>query len=278
MRAYGFILYPESQQDIIDRLLKDEKTNESLLYCVSPLHDKDTNKDGTLKKPHYHVLYNGSKGDIKHIYNGFMLEIQNMQAYEEYLDHSSQGAIEDGKARYNSDDIHYSAHWEDSQPKRADSYLEELCGIVIGNDIQEYCHFAEMLLEQPNKALREYAFKHEAKMKHLIDSRRYSTTETRVTQEDYLKLLKEKVCLKREIEEVRLLYHQQTRDLKELEMYQHEKNALMYMKVNELEDAYERAFGRKFVYSNDVYELQNRMYSEQHENKEKKDIAMAREL
>lgn len=51
-RNWTFVLYPESMpsnwQAIIDEL--------HIEYVVSPLHDKDLNADGELKKAHYHVL------------------------------------------------------------------------------------------------------------------------------------------------------------------------------------------------------------------------------
>lgn len=51
-RNWWFILYPESAPE--DWL----NTLQSTLvpFALSPLHDKDINDDGSLKKPHYHVL------------------------------------------------------------------------------------------------------------------------------------------------------------------------------------------------------------------------------
>lgn len=51
-RGWVGVLYPDSApDDWADRL-----TNEGVPACVSPLHDQDTNADGTPKKPHWHVL------------------------------------------------------------------------------------------------------------------------------------------------------------------------------------------------------------------------------
>lgn len=51
-RSWTFILYPESApenwKDIIDELFIE--------WVESPLHDKDTNPDGELKKAHWHIL------------------------------------------------------------------------------------------------------------------------------------------------------------------------------------------------------------------------------
>lgn len=51
-RNYVSILYPESAIENWLQLLRDEH----IPCLVSPLHDRDINDDGTLKKPHYHVM------------------------------------------------------------------------------------------------------------------------------------------------------------------------------------------------------------------------------
>lgn len=49
-RSWTFVLYPEScPEDWQEKLL-------GVPFLRSPLHDKDVNPDGTLKKPHWHVL------------------------------------------------------------------------------------------------------------------------------------------------------------------------------------------------------------------------------
>lgn len=51
-RHYATIIYPDSAPvDWLDRL-----SDTHLKLLVSPLHDQDKKDDGTLKKPHYHVL------------------------------------------------------------------------------------------------------------------------------------------------------------------------------------------------------------------------------
>lgn len=53
VRNWTFILYPESAPKNWLELLKDLH----IPFCVSPLHDKDINPDGTKKKEHYHILF-----------------------------------------------------------------------------------------------------------------------------------------------------------------------------------------------------------------------------
>lgn len=51
-RNYATIIYPDSAPSD----WKEKLMNLHIPAFISPLHDKDTNPDGTLKKPHYHVL------------------------------------------------------------------------------------------------------------------------------------------------------------------------------------------------------------------------------
>lgn len=52
-RYWEIILYPEWENfsDIVEHI----KRNFSV-WVLSPIHDKDTNSDGTVKKPHYHMM------------------------------------------------------------------------------------------------------------------------------------------------------------------------------------------------------------------------------
>lgn len=51
-RNWAFVIYPESlPEDWLDILKMS-----GLPIAISPLHDKDTNADGTPKKPHYHCI------------------------------------------------------------------------------------------------------------------------------------------------------------------------------------------------------------------------------
>ncbi len=51
-RYWAFVLYPESAPSD----WKDILQSTGLVCAISPLHDKDVNPDGTIKKSHYHVI------------------------------------------------------------------------------------------------------------------------------------------------------------------------------------------------------------------------------
>lgn len=58
-RVWTFIVYPESAREDWREVLNDKH----LQWVCSPLHDKDTNPDGTTKKAHWHVVlvFDGKK-------------------------------------------------------------------------------------------------------------------------------------------------------------------------------------------------------------------------
>ena len=51
-RDWAFIVYPESVPENWREILDDTH----IRWIESPLHDKDFNPDGTIKKPHWHVM------------------------------------------------------------------------------------------------------------------------------------------------------------------------------------------------------------------------------
>lgn len=51
-RTWGMVVYPESAPENWQELLSET----FMQFAVSPLHDKDVNPDGEIKKPHWHVI------------------------------------------------------------------------------------------------------------------------------------------------------------------------------------------------------------------------------
>jgi len=58
-RNWTIVVYPESAPENWIEILQSEQVP----FAVSPLHDKDVNVDGEIKKPHWHVMlmYSGKK-------------------------------------------------------------------------------------------------------------------------------------------------------------------------------------------------------------------------
>lgn len=105
-RNYAFIVYPESMlEDFFERL-----ESLKLPVFVSPLHDLDVKDDGSLKKPHYHVILRyASQVAVSHVTNDLLSLgvsqppeiVKSLRAYSRYLCHLDQPE----KAQYRIDDV-----------------------------------------------------------------------------------------------------------------------------------------------------------------------------
>lgn len=111
-RYFTFLLYPDSAPEDWDALL----TSTGIPMAISPLHDKDLAKDGSLKKPHFHVIYvanNPVTADSvrKKIQRALgkkesvqMVQIirSSVENVYKYLTHESEDAIAKNKFVYSS--------------------------------------------------------------------------------------------------------------------------------------------------------------------------------
>ena len=89
---YATLVYPESApHDWIDIL--EEQHIQAL---ISPLHDKDIDKEGNPKKPHYHIILIfeslKSPNQVKEINEQFggvgVIPLHSLGAYSRYLCHT----------------------------------------------------------------------------------------------------------------------------------------------------------------------------------------------
>ncbi len=91
-RYWGFVVYPDSlPNNYIDLI-----NSIGIPMCFSPLHDKDINPDGSIKKPHYHVLcyydnvtsYNNVNNNVCKLLNGTIpIKIENLRSMYRYHIH-----------------------------------------------------------------------------------------------------------------------------------------------------------------------------------------------
>lgn len=108
-RQYAFLVYPDSApEDWIARL--DALHIEAL---ISPLHDRDIDPEGGIKKPHWHVMlmFDGKKSlaQIDEIrdkvlgsnYNRKLEDIGSMRGYARYMCHLDNPE----KAQYSRNDV-----------------------------------------------------------------------------------------------------------------------------------------------------------------------------
>lgn len=91
-RNWSFILYPESAPEGWQGLLEDLHTK----IFISPLHDKDVDSDGVIKKPHYHIVLCADGPITKKRADDFILPfcgtksaeyVHSLRGYIRYLAH-----------------------------------------------------------------------------------------------------------------------------------------------------------------------------------------------
>ena len=102
-RNWAFVAYPESMPNNWFELLQAT----GLPIAISPLHDKDTNPDGTIKKPHYHIIcyyentttFKNVKENVCDLINGTIpIKLESMQGMYRYHIH------QDNPEKYQYDD------------------------------------------------------------------------------------------------------------------------------------------------------------------------------
>lgn len=142
-RNWVFIVYPESAPEdwleILDQM--------NVEMCISPLHDKDINGDGSPKKPHYHVLAcfesNKSYNQVKEITDLLNAPIpqkaKSVKGSARYWVHMDNPE----KAQYNIKDIKALSGFdltEALKPSSADRYsiIKDMIEYIQDNQITEF--------------------------------------------------------------------------------------------------------------------------------------------
>ncbi|MBD5401984.1 replication protein [bacterium] len=104
-RNFATVVYPESAPENWKELL----VQQFVPAMVSPLHDKDINPTGELKKPHYHVIIQfdsvktaDQAKEVFEVIGGVGCEpVKSIRAYTRYLCHLDNP----DKAQYSVDDV-----------------------------------------------------------------------------------------------------------------------------------------------------------------------------
>lgn len=149
-RIWACVVYPESLPENWLEILQ----NTGLQTAISPLHDKDLNPDNTVKKPHYHVIfnydgpttYNNVKNlcDILHGTIPIKLEsLRGMYRYHIHLDNPEKFQYDDrDRLLLNGFDVsscNQLTHTEILKSKR------EIIDFINDNDICEYSSLVDIL-------------------------------------------------------------------------------------------------------------------------------------
>lgn len=177
-RNWTFIVYPESVvpnwRDILDDF--------HIEWLESPLHDKDLKEDGTLKKPHYHIvlMFGGVKSyeqvakitsEVGGTIPQRVEQLRGMVRYLAHLDHPK-------KAQYSFDDIvcHGGADLAElCKAKTTDKYntLKEIFDFCKVNEICEFTDLVDYAVAMHDDWLPIICEKHCYAISKYLDSIRY---------------------------------------------------------------------------------------------------------
>ena len=143
-RNWAFVMYPESMPENWFEILEET----GLPYAISPLHDKDVNPTGEVKKPHYHVICQYAntttaknvRENVCSKVNGTIpikLEsIKGMYRYHLHLDNPEKYQYDDRDRIFiNGFDVSNVNALTQTEIQKI---KKEIVNIIIDNDILEY--------------------------------------------------------------------------------------------------------------------------------------------
>lgn len=158
-RNWVFVLYPESAPHD----WKEQLQQTGLQFAVSPLHDKDFDPDGNLKKAHYHVIacYSGptSFNVVKNLTDSLNCPIpqplEQVRGYYRYFTHKDNPE----KFQYDECDIFTINGFSildfvELTRSEVLSIKRELQALIRSLDIFEYSDFMDFLLD--NEMFQQY--------------------------------------------------------------------------------------------------------------------------
>lgn len=151
-RHWTFVLYPESAPSDWRDIL--QKTG--LQVCISPLHDKDINPTGEVKKAHYHLIlcysgptsYNVVKSITDRLNQPIPQPIEQVRGVYRYLTHK------DNPEKYQYSDCDISVlngfniiDYSDYTRSEIEAYKRFVLSYIRDNDILEYSDLLDALYD-----------------------------------------------------------------------------------------------------------------------------------
>lgn len=176
-RNWAFVLYPESAP--VD--WRDILQQTGLLISISPLHDKDVNPDGSIKKAHYHIIlcfdgpttYNNVKSITDILKQPIPLPLEQIRGYYRYFTHMDNPE----KYQYSDKDIVSLNGFDinnyiEMTYTEVSKYLLELQDFIRKENIFEYSELLDILADNDLNELWDVARNHTILLNTYITSRR----------------------------------------------------------------------------------------------------------
>lgn len=176
-RNWAFILYPESAPDDWREILQQS----GLQVAISPLHDRDLNPDGEIKKAHYHIIicysgptsYNVVKALTDRLNCPIPQALEQVRGYYRYFTHKDNPE----KYQYSELDIQsingFSIRDFVELSKSEVVFLKkQIQAFIRDNDILEYSDLMDILQDSSDSDWYDIASSHTYFFDKYIASRR----------------------------------------------------------------------------------------------------------
>lgn len=147
-------------------------------YCVSPNHNSDVDKNGELKKAHWHIVVQGvtpvsAKRKINELVGlaptKLWQRVYDSYAMRDYLTHEN----DTDKFHYSIDDITVSDNFSWSfKAEKKQSPLKLVCSLIDDNHISNYYDFAQFFLHYDDEDITNWVFANCNKLKDYVYFRR----------------------------------------------------------------------------------------------------------
>lgn len=174
-RNWGAVVYPESAPQDWTEILK----LKGISFAVSPLHDKDTNPTGEVKKPHYHIImcFNGPTSQnvvnqiLEELNQPKAIALDSVRGYYRYFTHADNPE----KYQYNANDIQTFNAFDVTEVLNnfeVFQCLKTIQALIQENKIVEYADLMDYLLANDFHELWNVASSHTLFLNTYITSRR----------------------------------------------------------------------------------------------------------
>ncbi|HEL1566119.1 TPA: replication protein [Streptococcus suis] len=181
---WTFLLYQESAPENYVDILNDLQ----IPWIVSPLHGADLDKDGNIKKPHWHAaFFFDSLKSYKQV-SSLVTEYLKAPSHVQII-HSTTGffhylthAENPEKAQYSLEDIQYGAGFnleQFLQSQNIDSYLGSIIDLVETENIKEFSDLVTYA-RQSDTALLKLIINRAYFFSRYLDSKRHSRNNIKV--------------------------------------------------------------------------------------------------
>lgn len=187
VRNFATVVYPESAPENWQQILAEQ----FVPAFISPLHDKDENPGGEMKKPHYHVviMFEGKKSreqakELFDMIGGVGVEVvQSIRGYARYLCHLDNPE----KAQYSPEDVRClcGADYTGVCSLVIDKYkaIKEMRQFCVDNNIFSYADLFDYCAEERFDWFRVLCDNGTVVIKEYLKSRSWTQTQIQRAQE-----------------------------------------------------------------------------------------------